>query len=454
MAPEHPASRATRRPQRWATAPTLALLLLLLGACDGFGADAGGDAAPSAPQDGAPATQEEAGAGERAPSTADPEADAQDASTVARTVRTIRPEAGTLTAARSASASVEPARSSQVAASVNGTVASILARPGTRVEAGATVVRLEDEDARLEVEGARQAVQQAEIELRSARRASGEDASQAQASLQSARTSMEQARDALEDGRALFDAGGVSRSELRDLEAQFEQAESQWIQARDAAARAGRSESENLAALEVSLQAARTDLRRAQRRLEDTRLQAPFAGEVAETYVEEGEFIAAGSPAFRLESVDAQHARVDLPPSDAQHLRERGELAFYYRGDAYLAVPVETTRHAEQPRSVELTARIYPSDARIPNGARVELRYQVELAEGLLLPSSAVHAEGGETVVYRAADGFAVRTPVTVRAEAGGRAAVEGVAEDAPIISPRPLDVRDGTRIRVQDADG
>lgn len=57
-------------------------------------------------------------------------------------------------------------------------------------------------------------------------------------------------------------------------------------------------------------------------------------------------------------------------------------------------------------------------------------------------------------MVYRAVDGFAVRTPVRVRAEAGGRVVVDGLEPEAEVVSPRPMDVRDGTRVRVQAPDG
>lgn len=428
-----------RRPRRGLVALLLAMLLWVTACDDGSaGGDGGPSGSTSAPVAGTAESEEAAPAPAEDP---------------ARTVRVVRPEEGTLTARRSASASIEPARTSRVTPSVSGTVQEILARPGTAVTQGQTVLRLDDESARLDVESARQGVRRAEIELRSARRASGESAGQADAGLESARVALQQAEEALADGRALHEAGAMSRSELRSLEAQREQAQAQWVSARDAAAQASRSGEEDLAALELSLASARTELQRAEQRLEDTRLAAPFDGEVVETFVEEGEMAAAGNPAFRIESVDEQEAVVELPPEDAQRLRRRGEVILRYDGLTYATVPVGLSRPAESPRTARLTLRLYDSETRIPNGARAELRYEVDLAEGLLLPSSAIHAEGDQTVVYRVEDGFALQTPVTVRAEAGGRAVVTGLEPAARVVSPRPLDVRDGTRVEVRTTD-
>ena len=60
--------------------------------------------------------------------------------------------------------------------------------------------------------------------------------------------------------------------------------------------------------------------------LAETQISAPFDGEIAEVLVEEGEFIGAGSPAFRLVSVDNQLGIFSVPPRDAQSLLDNAEI--------------------------------------------------------------------------------------------------------------------------------
>lgn len=369
----------------------------------------------------------------------------------ARLVRTVAPEPGVLRATRSASARVRAVRDASVASGASARVVGIVARPGDRVEAGQVVIRLDDAQAALQLRNAQLAVRQAEIDLAGARRSSVEGASQARASLQAAESNVRTLEDRVQEVRALVEAGGVARTELSALESQLDQARAQLVQARDAVARADRSEGEDLALLELRLEQARVQAEQAREALSDAEVRAPFAGEVAELYLELGEFAGAGQPAFRLVSADEREAVFDVSPEDAQRLQEAGEVTLRYGGRDIVAELAGSVRPAQQERLVQLTARIEGDDAAaIPTGALAEVRYEVALAEGSLLPSGAVSAEAGATWVYLIQGGVATRVPVDVRAEAGATAAVDGLAPDDLVIHPRPLDVREGTRVRAE----
>ncbi len=367
----------------------------------------------------------------------------------ARLVRTVTPEIGTLRANRSASARIRALREASVASGASARVAEILARPGDEVAEGDLVIRLDDDAAALQADSARLAVRQAEIDLERARRASEEGASQARDSLVAAESNARTLRERVAEVRALVAAGGASRSDLNAIETQLEQAQASLGQAQDAVARAERSEGEDLALLELQLQQARVRARQAQDALNETEIRAPFAGQLVELFLETGEFAAAGQPAFRMHSLLGREAVFDVPPEDAARLLEQGEVSLRYAGREVLGTLVASARPSQQARLVELTARIDGEDSRaIPVGALAEVRYDIALADGALVPSGAIASESGATWVYLVQDGVATRTPVDVLAEAGATAAVEGVDESARVIHPRPLDVRIGTRVR------
>lgn len=369
----------------------------------------------------------------------------------ARLVRTVTPEPGVLDASRSASASIRAVRDASVASGASARVEEILARPGDLVDADQIVIRLDDDQARLQADTARLAVRQAEIDLERARRSSDEGAQQASASAQAARSNVANLRDQVEEVRALVDAGGAARSDLNALQTQLEQAEASLLQAEDAVARAGRSEGEDLALLELNLQQARIQARQAEDALAESEVRAPFAGEVAELFLETGEFAGAGQPAFRLVSADEREAVFDVPPEDADALLAQGEVVLRYAGRELAAPLVASTRSQQQPRLVQLTARLQGDDARgVPTGALAEVRYVVDLAEGLQVPAGAIASESGATWLYLVEDGVATRVPVDVLAEASATAVVSGVSADAAVIHPRPLDVRVGTRVRTE----
>lgn len=370
----------------------------------------------------------------------------------ARRVRTVTVSTGELTATKNVAVTIEAGRESQVAAGTSGRVTRVLARPGTVVTAGATVVALDDDQLRNQAQNAVLGVESARVNLSQAERRASETIDQLEAQLQSARTSLELAESRYREGAALLEAGGVSRVELISLEAQRDQSQSAFVQARDALAQARRASEENLRLLELQLEQAQNQLAQARNALAEAQIQAPFAGEVADVFAEEGEFLGAGTPAFRLISLDERRANFSVPTEDALHLQEQGLVYVRYGGLDWAAQITRATRSAQETRLVRLSAELYPSESStIPTGAVAQVRYTVPLASGVVVPSAALVAEAGTTYVFAAVDGVARRTPVRVIAESGSQAVVEGIMVGTQVISPRPLDVRDGTRVLAVD---
>ena len=203
--------------------------------------------------------------------------------------------------------------------------------------------------------------------------------------------------------------------------------------------------------LELALDSAKVGLAQAQDALDETAIRAPFTGEIAEVFLEVGEFAGAGAPAFRIQTHEDREAVFDVAPEAATALLDVGTVTLRYAGREVPATLTTSARPSQQERLVQLTALLGGADAAtIPSGAVAEVRYDVPLAEGLLIPSGAIASESGGTWVYVAQDGEAVRLAVDVLSEAGATAAVRGDAIDIEtlIIHPRPLDVRIGTLVR------
>ena len=367
----------------------------------------------------------------------------------ARAVRVITTESGPLTATRTASVTVEPLQESRVAAGTGGRVERILKREGETVAAGEAVIALDAAALRLQVQNAQLAVESARINLDKAQRSSGESGVQATQQLSSAQTSFDIAQRQFTEGQALFNAGGVSSSDLSGLEAQLAQARAALTGAQDAVARSGRSGTEDLALLRVSVNQAQTSLAQAQDALAEAQVKAPFAGEVAEVLVEEGEFIGAGGSAFRLVSVERQLGRFSVPPQDAQRLLGQDPLYFRYGGLDYAAHVVRSSTSPGDSRLVDITAEIYPSETPIPAGSVAQVNYTVELAAGSQVPSGALTTVAGDTYVFVVEGDQATRQAVRVVAEASGQAVVEGLAEGAQVVFPLPADLRDGVTVKV-----
>ncbi len=369
-------------------------------------------------------------------------------STVTRGVRTVRAEMGSLSVTRSASATVEPAQESQVSAGTTGQVEVILARSGDRVEAGQTVIQLGSDALQLQRDNAQLALQTARINLASAERTSSSTTLQSEAALKAAQTGAEIARQQYAEGQALLAAGGISQTELAQLEVAAEQAEASLLQAQAAAEGSLRAPEEDLELLRLQVQQAQTQVAQAEQSLSDTRLTAPFAGEIAEILIDEGEFIGAGSPAFRLTGAGRQRARFNVAPEDAARLLEQGQIWLPYNGLDY-AAQVTGSSQTEGGRLVEVVAEIYPSESRIPTGTVTQFNYELKLAEGILLPSSALRQRGRQLSVLVVREGRADEVPVTLLGEGGSQIAVSGLEPGVQVISPLPADLSPGTQVEV-----
>ncbi|MEJ2666002.1 MAG: efflux RND transporter periplasmic adaptor subunit [Deinococcales bacterium] len=366
-----------------------------------------------------------------------------------RSVRVVQPKPGTLTAQRSASVTVDPDRSSMVAAGTSGRVAKVLHREGSSVNTGEVLVQLDTTALELQVQNAQTGLESAKINLTKAQKSASEGVAQAQAALAAAQAQLALAQKQVADGQKLYAAGGISATDLQNLQTQLAQAKSGYQQAQAASDKAGRADTEDLQLLKLQVQQAQIQLEQAQHTLDEASITAPFDGIVADMRVAEGEFVATGSAVFRLVSSGTQLARFQVPPLDAQQLSTQGTVHILYGGLDYAAQIIRSTEVPGASRLVELTARIYPAKTRIPTGATAQLDYQITLGSGQLLPSDAILTNNGQSSVLLVKNGVATQTTVQLVAEVGGNAAVLGLAADASVIDPVPSDLLPGARVQV-----
>ena len=375
-------------------------------------------------------------------------AQSQTQTELSRSVRVVLAKTGTLSVTRSASATIEPLQESQVSAGTTGQVERILARSGTKVKAGEVVIQLNDDALQLQLDNAQLALQTAKVNLASAERSSGSNTAQSDAGLQAAETAQAIAKQRFTEGQSLLAAGGISQNDFDQLKVGLEQAQTALLQAQAAADRSRRAPQEDLELLRLQVQQAKTQVAQAQQNLSDAKLTAPYAGEIAEVLTEEGEFIGAGSPAFRLVSTDRQLARFSVAPEDAQRLLVQGRIWLPYNGLDY-AAQVTQTSQTQGGRLVEVQATIYPSDTPIPNGTVTQFDYQLTLAKGILLPSGALRQSGGQVSVLAVQGGRAQEQPVKLLSEGGAQVAVSGIKAGTQVIYPLPADLTPGTPVEV-----
>ena len=366
-----------------------------------------------------------------------------------RQVRVTKARAGVLTATRSASVSIEPSQDSRVAASATGQLKSILKREGGLVEKDEVIMSLDDDNAQIQLRNAQLALESARINLNSSRRSTGESGGTLQIQLTNAQSNLNLAKQKYEEGKALLDVGGIARVDVLGLEASYQQAQAGLRQVQDSLAQVNRSGTENLALLEVQVQQAQAQINQAQKAVNDAQVKAPFSCEIAELFIEEGEFVATGSPLFRLVSTDKQLAKFSVPPQDAATLQQNTDIQLRYAGNDYSATITRSSSAPNQQRLIDFVADIAPTRPSIPSGSVAELIYDVELAEGILVPASSVKVEGGDVYLYTIVEGKSQQTPVSIIDEVAGQIAIEGLEADTIVIYPLPPDLRNGATVQI-----
>ncbi|HKI56287.1 MAG TPA: efflux RND transporter periplasmic adaptor subunit [Trueperaceae bacterium] len=429
-------ARARRALGVLALSVTLALTLAACGGKKATGGAGGNQTAPAA--------------GQTAGTSASPSSQPVDV----RSVRVVTPKQGDLTAQRSASVTVDPDKSSLVAAGTSGRVARVLHNVGSTVKAGETVVQLDTTSLELQVQNAQTALASARINLAKAEKSSGEGLTQAQAALAAAQSQLDGAQKQVDSGRKLYAAGGISATDLDNLQTQLAQAKSAYQQAQNGVDQAKRGQTDDLQLQKLQVQQAQIQLDQAQHTLSEASITAPFDGVVADMRVSEGEFVGTGGTVFRLVSTGTQLAKFDVPPQDAQQLAAKGLVYVSYGGLDYAAQVIRSSEVPGSSRLVELTARLYPAKTRIPTGATAQLNYQVTLGSGQLIPADAIQTNNGESTVLLAKDGVAVQTRVDLVAEVGGQAAVQGLPDGAQVIEPVPSDLLPGAHVKVVESQG
>ena len=385
--------------------------------------------------------------------------DAAPPKTTTLSVRTVTAQTGTLTAQRSASATIEAERDSQVATQSSGTVQSIPVSRGEAVAKGDVLVRLDATGQRQALENARLQLRQAQIGLDQTRQATTQATGALQAGVTSAQAALAQAEQNAQGAEKLYGLGGISLADLQAARSQLAQAQAQLAQARNALEQNGRSAGNSVPLAEVQLDTAQAAVRQAEQNLSRTAVRAPFAGKVADVLTEVGEFAGQGTPVVRLVDPGSVRARVGVPTADAAALTEGVKFNLTYGGKSYVATVVDSSGIAGKDRLVPVTATIeggaglsagaLPIGA-IPIGASARASYRARLGSGLLIPANALQVEGGENAVYVVRGNKAVREVVQVVAESGNRVAVSGLQDGDAVISPLPAGVQDGAKVVVK----
>jgi len=257
------------------------------------------------------------------------------------------------------------ARSVAVTPQVTGIVAEVEFRPGTRVEAGSVLVRLEDDEQQVAVDRARVA--------------------------------LTQAQDTLERSRTLASSKTISNVALTEAE--------------------------------TAVQMAEIEVRSAQVDLDRRTVKAPFAGIAGLTDVVPGNLVTTSAEIVRIEDVSTIKVGFEVPERWTGRIVPGLPISATAEGvpgqDFAGEVTAVDSRVDETTRTLRMEATLGNEDGLIRPGMAVVVRIDFDNQEQLSVPSLALQWDRRGSFVWHFADDKVTRVPVTVLSRRSGAVVVK-----------------------------
>ena len=217
---------------------------------------------------------------------------------------------------------------------------------------------------------------------------------------------------------------------------------------------------QNLDETKARLDAARARQALDQVRLDRTVIRAPFAGTVGLRLVSPGAYVKPGDDIANLESLGAMKLDFQVPETYLARLGVGQTLAVRvdaypdqsFEGAIYAIDPALDP----ETRTVLLRARLPNKGNKLRPGLFARVSLILERRENALVaPEQAIVPVGQQTFVYRVVDGKAVMTPVKLGLRRPGQVEIlEGLNAGDQVVTDGQLKIRDGAAVTMQPPPG
>lgn len=317
-----------------------------------------------------------------------------------------------------------------VAPAVGGKIVEVNFDVGSYVQKGSVLIRLDDRDARIRLETAqaqaeqqRKAVGQAIAALRQAQiRLNVKDGERFDietfSQVKSVKANLELAEKELVRAQRLHDSGDVSRQILEQRRSQRDALLGQLDEARSNAAvavRAINSAEAAVASARSAVTTAEAQVEAARKAVTDTVVYAPISGFVSERVADLGEFISPSTPNSKIATIvrtGTLRLKIDVPEASVGKVGlgqgiSMQTSAYPDRNFAGTVVRILPSLNATA-RTLTVEAEVSNVDGLLKPGQFATVRItQAQPENAVLVPASAVKAEGDNSKIYVIKDGAA-----------------------------------------------
>lgn len=248
-----------------------------------------------------------------------------------------------------------------------------------------------------------------------------------------------------------------ARADLEIIEAQLADARRQYDRARQLRSNNSISQSQ-VDELRTAVDVAEAQRQSVRVRLENHRIEAPFAGVVGLSDISVGAYLTSGTSVTTLDSTDQMELNFAIPE------RFLGQVALAqpvngqspaYPDQTFGGKLVELgTRINELSRTLPVRALIDNPEGKLRPGQFMSATLTLREREALVIPEQAVMIRGDEKYVFVAEDGIARRASVTLGSRMPGRVeVVSGLAIDDRVIVTGQDRLSSGDRIDVKEGE-
>lgn len=264
--------------------------------------------------------------------------------------------------------------------------------------------------------------------------------------------------------RTLDDVRQSASSAVRSAESQLALAQrevartEQLVQAGALAARDLDVVRANVSATEAQLADAKSRLAAAERQLGDAVIRAPISGVISGRSVNMGDVVSSGTALFTVIDPSSMRLEASVPSDDLSVLRLGAKVEFTVRGyeQTFTGTIARIAPQADAAtRQVGIYVTIPNVGGRLVAGLFAEGRVVSRAAEGLIVPTTAVSIDGGESWAMRVANGKAERVPVTLGLQDPRTERVHvltGLAERDTLLRGASRTIPPGTAVQVAAA--
>ena len=313
----------------------------------------------------------------------------------------------------SVTGSLNPDETVTINSEVIGKVTSIRFDFGQAVHKGDVLAEIDKQEYQIQVERSKAALAQALARLGLS---PGQETvpPTSTANMRQAEAQLEDAKFKYESAAKLVKSGDISQERFTELEKAY--------RARQAGFESSRDE---LRTQWMSMESLRSDVKLAEKRLNDSTMRAPFDGVVSQKHVSVGQYLKDNAAIVTLVKTNPMRLRVEVPETAAGVVRVGTLLTFVtdaIPGKEFQAVVRELNPSLDmKSRSLTAEARFANSDPRLRPGmfAQVNLVLAREI-NVVMVPKQALYTIAGLTKLFVIRDGKAIERRVMPGIEQGG----------------------------------